>query len=270
MKTDNGWNSFVTVGCGVGLTGTWHFSHPGNSHQRATWRTGPDCKQKETERFIGDIEEDAEEERVVQSVQPEYLVRPREGRIMTIKTSSRKHLCIVTWFWPDLRRNKAVVGTVQEMRSHWNPPSLHLSAPTPWSAFDCGCSLMLREVGRRHGCRTVVGLISARDALPSGYAAPFAFSPRHITPAQHVCGGGYVKEKKAAQGWRARSPPCAQLLRFLLPRVAMCRLSAARRLQRISLSTHGDLYDNLHGITAQPARVTEGKSGRVWRKRVKE
>lgn len=31
-----------------------------------------------------------------------YLVRPSEGRMRTMKTSSTKHLCIVTWFSPDL------------------------------------------------------------------------------------------------------------------------------------------------------------------------
>lgn len=42
------------------------------------------------------MKEETKERRVVTVCGPEYLVRPRDGRIMTMKTSSKKHLCIVT------------------------------------------------------------------------------------------------------------------------------------------------------------------------------
>lgn len=43
-----------------------------------------------------------------------YLERPSEGRIITMKTSSKKHLCIVTWFSIDLRHHISV----QEGKKH--------------------------------------------------------------------------------------------------------------------------------------------------------
>lgn len=134
--------------------------------------------------------------------------------------------------------------------------------PTPRSAIDCGCSLVPREVGRLHSCRAVVGLISARDALPSGERSIRIQSLAHHARTTRLR-GRLCKEKGRSEVAREVASLCTAVA-FLLPRVAMCRSSAARRLQRISLSSHGDLYDNLPGITAQPVRVTEGRRGRVW------